>query len=100
MKAITRKELEELYNRARALKADRATKTQLVDNAVDLAWGFETAAARGVGVAKAVETYNDAARYWMQAAGYTPKNYLAHMEYSDAAENCRQMAEYFARYLK
>lgn len=96
MKAITRKELESIYSRARALKADRTTKTQLADNAADLAWGIECNAKRGTDVAAAVEAYSDAARYWMQAAGYTPRNYTAHAEYSDAAENARQMAEYFA----
>lgn len=100
MKATTRKELDELYNRARALKADRATKQQLADNAADLAWETDTNAKRGCGdPAAAVAAYNDAARFWIKAAGYTPRNHTAHMEYSDAAENARQMAEYFAQYI-
>lgn len=98
MKAITRKELDELYNRARALKADRTTKQHLADNAADLAWETDTNAKCG-NLAATVAAYNDAARFWIKAAGYTPKNHTAHMEYIDAAENARQMAEYFAQYI-
>jgi hypothetical protein len=92
--AITRTELDAIIERCRTTKASRETKRTLADNNADWAWEWEQKAKHAATMDEFFDCKNCAAICWAKAAGFTPKNHTAHMEYADAAENTRAEVEH------
>ena len=92
--AITRAELDAIISNCRSTKVSREIKRSLAYNNAEWAWEWEQEAKNADTMDRFFDCKNQAAICWATAAGFTPKNHTAHMEYADAAENTRIEVEY------